>query len=168
MFFARTAQGGARPWRSRRFRLLTALLLVTLAFSVTTYGATAGTSWCRSDPVLLIDGDLVSIFVAGPLTAPLEVTGPTKVIIAVPEGVQADLLLTDLGFGRGWDVSIEESPRLSKSRFSGTEVMVSVYVPAKTDDMTVRVEFAPRVLGILFPESSEGTSNSWVHLKGEL
>lgn len=149
-------------------RFLVSLLLVTLALSVTTYGASAGTSWCRSDPLLLIDGDVAQVFVAGPLTAPLQVTGPTEVIVTVPVGVRADLILTDLGFGRGWEVTIEESPRLQKSRLHGIEVMVSVYVPTRTDDMAVRIEFAPRIVGILSPQSVEGTSNSWVHLKGRL
>jgi hypothetical protein len=100
-----------------------------------------------------------------PSTAPLQVTGPTKVVVSVPVGVDAELILTDLGFGRGWDVTIEESRRLRNHRIHGTEVMVSVYVPARPDKMAIQVEYAPRIVGILNPASVEGTSNSWVHLK---
>jgi hypothetical protein len=135
---------------------------------VSSYGALAGTAWCRSDPILVIDNTLTQVFVSGPLTAPLRVTGPTEVIVTVPTGVRADLILTDLGFGRGWDVTIKESSSLRHNhRIHGTEVLVSVYVPARTD-MPIRLETSTRLLGILSPASVEGTANSWVHLKTRL
>jgi hypothetical protein len=51
---------------------------------------------------------------------------------------------------------------------NGIEVLVEVFVPATDDEMPVRVEFAPRILGILWPASAEGTANSWVRLRTEL
>jgi hypothetical protein len=65
----------------------------------------AGRAWCRTDPLVRIGGDLADIFVAAPPKALLVVTGPNEVVVTVPKGVPARLILADLGFGRGEKVS---------------------------------------------------------------
>jgi hypothetical protein len=112
----------------------------------------------------LIDGAIADVFVSAPLTAPLKVTGPTEVVITVPEGVETAVVLTDLGFGRGETVTFKESARLRRTA-DGVQLKVAVRVPARDDEMPVRVEFAPRILGILWPDSAEGTANDWVVLR---
>ena len=42
---------------------------------------------------------------------------------------------------------------------------IEAYVPATDDAMPVRVEFAPRAVGILWPASAEGTANEWITLR---
>src|SRR3954466_6253776 len=85
----------------RRARALSVVALTLLALLLTTSGAFAGRTWCRTDPVVTINDSVADVFVGGPLTAPLQVTGPTQVVVTVPMGVNAGLLLSDLGFGRG-------------------------------------------------------------------
>jgi hypothetical protein len=140
------------------------------ALAATSRGAEARRAWCRADPIVVIDGAIVDIFVSAPLgelvTALLTVTGPNQIVVTVPNGVNAWLLLSDLGFGRGNTVSFAQSADLQKTD-DGVQVRVDVYVPAK-GSFPVRVDFAPRLLGILSPESTEGVTNSWFGLTTNL
>jgi hypothetical protein len=133
-------------------------------------GADAHRAWCRTDPIVIIDGAIVDIFVSAPLgdlvKAILTVTGPNKIVVTVPQGVKAWLLLSDLGFGRGNTVTFAQSPDLQRTA-DGVQVKVEVFVPAK-GSFPVRVDFAPRILGILAPESAEGVTNSWFSLTTDL
>ncbi len=142
------------------------LALVVLALAPARDTA-AAVQWCRTDPVVSIGGDVADIFVAAPFDAPLKVTGPNQVVVVVPNGVPAHLVLKDLGFGKGEEVTFQESAKL-KATEDGIEVVVKVMVPASEDDMPVRVEFAPRVVGVLQPASAEGTANEWVTLRTSL
>jgi hypothetical protein len=140
-------------------------LLVALAalLLLTVQGASASKGWCMTDPVVAIDGQLADIFVAAPLDAPLLVTGPTQIVVAVPVGVDAWLVASDLGFGKGEEVSFTESRALRVTN-EGIEVRVAVYVPATDGAMPVKVDFAPNVIGLLQPASAQGTANEWVRL----
>jgi hypothetical protein len=141
------------------------LLLLSLAILAVLFGplaqqADASKAWCRTDPIVVIDGHLTDVFVAGPLKALLVATGPTEIVVTVPTGVDAWLLLPDLGFGRGVNVSFEESSTLTTSR-KGVQIEVAVFVPA-SEDIPIRVEVASRVLAILWPASAEGAANQWL------
>ena len=154
--FARLRSTPAVVWR--------ALLLAALLIPMLADDAAAGRAWCRTDPLVSIDGELADIFVVGPITALLDVTGPNEIVVTVPEGVRTRLILNDLGFGRGNKVTFKESDRLQVIR-SGVEVQVDVRVPARDDDMPIRVEFGPRILGILWPAEAKGTANEWMTLR---
>lgn len=145
-------------------RLIMTFALIILAFTLTSAPASAGYGWCRTDPVVLIDGRIVNVTVTGPLLAPLKVTGPNQMVIRTPEDVDSYLVLKDLGFGRGEVVSFETTPRLKKTD-QGIEVEVAVYVPARDSSMFVGVEFAPHIVGLLAPSKAEGTANEWVVLR---
>lgn len=140
-----------------------ALVLVCLVLALTAQSAAAGVKWCRSDPVLLIDGNLADVFVSIPLDDLLTVTGPTKFVITKPVGVSATLLVAGVGFGYGEEVWFEDSPSL-KVTSKGIQLRIRVRVPAR-DAIPVLVEFAPRVVGILAPDSAEGTANEWIPLR---
>lgn len=148
-------------------RLVTALTLALLALTIAIAPVSAGHGWCRTDPIVLIDGRIVDIFITGPLDAPLKVTGPNQVVIRTPPDVNSYLVLKDLGFGRGEIVSFETTPQLERTE-QGIEVEVAVYVPASDTSMFVGVEFAPNVLGLLNPSTVEGTANEWVVLEAVL
>ena len=152
------------PRCTRRAQLCSALALLALSLVLAVPGVGAGRGWCRSDPVVLIDGEVADVFVLAPLDAPLKVTGPTEIVITTPVGVEADLVLAGPGFGQGEEVRFAESRRLRRTA-TGIEVEVKVYVPATDDAMPVLVEFAPRIVGILWPASAEGTANAWVTLR---
>ena len=120
----------------------------------------AGRGWCRADPLLLVNGETADVWVGSTLQALLDTTGPIRLAVTTPVGVHAQHVISDLGFGRGYDISIGTSPDLEWSSES-IELEIAVWVPARSD-LPVTVEFAPRVLGILWPASASGSTNSWV------
>jgi hypothetical protein len=153
-----------RPVRSGLWGRLAIVLLLVAALSVLlSPGALAARAWCKTDPLIMVDGDLANIFVMSSLTAPLKVTGPTEIVVAVPEGVSARLIFADLGFGRGQVVRFVTDPQLQVTDV-GRELRIAVRVPARDAALPVRVEFAPHILGILAPASAEGLANEWVTL----
>ena len=147
--------------------VLTGVIIAAAMLVAAAPRATASKGWCRTDPVVMIAGEVVDIFVSAPFDAPLHVTGPTEVVVTVPVGVDAQLVATDLGFGQGVEVTFAESARL-KATANRIEVKTAVLVPATDSAMPVRVEFAPRVVGLLAPAEAEGTANSWVALRTSL
>ena len=163
MHAVRRRFGSSPGWKSN-VSVLPLVLMVVVAALATATDAAAIRTWCRTDPVVAIDGELADVFVAAPANAPLLVTGPNRIVVKVPPGVRARLVASDVGFGKGEEVTFEESRKLRVTD-DGIEVRVEVYVPATDDDMPVRVEFAPRVVGILSPASAEGTANAWVSLQ---
>lgn len=143
------------------------LIAVTLAFTallVAGMPVSAGVGWCRTDPIVLIDGRVVNITITGPLVAPLKVTGPNIVVVKTPPNVPTQLVLTDLGFLHGEIVRFETSDDLQVTP-EGVEVEVRVFVPAWDTDMYVGVELGQDIVGILFPSRAEGTANEWVVLR---
>jgi hypothetical protein len=144
-------------------RFASAALFALLALTVIAAPTSAGHGWCRSDPVVFIDNRIVDVWVTAPLLAPLKVTGPNQVVITTPTDVDGYLVLADLGFGRGEDVTFQTSPNLHRTA-NGVEVQVAVYVPSRDTSMFVGVEFAPDIVGLLAPTKASGTANQWVVL----
>ena len=162
--FGARSVGSVTNRRNRLAFLLIAVLLSVGGSTLIAPETAAYRTWCRSDPVIVIDGVLVDIFVSAPPDALLKVTGPTEVVVTLPRGVDVQLVVTDLGFGHGERVYFEESGKL-KATDDGIDVRVNVYVPSRDDDMPVLVEFAPRIVGLLAPTSAEGTANQWITLE---
>jgi hypothetical protein len=152
--------------RDRRSLLMAGGALVAARFGLSERAASAGRGWCRSDPVLLIDGVLADLFSAVPLDSVLKVTGPTQIVVTAPSSVKLALAIPGLGFLRGEKVSFRRSRKLKQTR-DGIELKIAVLVPA-SDDVPVRIDFAPRVLGILKPESADGQANRWIELSTKL
>jgi hypothetical protein len=143
-----------------------AFALVVLAMMMLAAPASAGRAWCAADPVAVVDGKVADIKVASSLDALFEVTGPNKLVLVVPEGVNGWFLLSDLGFGRGYNLDVEHSSDLQKT-WRGTEIMIKVYVPAKDDSLPVTVTYRPHLLGLLNltkAASVSGSSNEWLTL----
>lgn len=153
----------SRLSRRSMVRLL-GLSAIALPLGATRREAAASHAWCRTDPVIMVDGELADIFISAPIEAPLLVTGPTEVVVSIPVGVEASVIATGVGFGKGEVVSFVEAKNLKKTA-RGIELKIAVYVPATDDEMPVLVEFAPRIIGLLSPASAEGTANEWVTLK---
>jgi hypothetical protein len=142
-------------------RSATALAIAGIASGARSTDAARG--WCRSDPLILIDGELADIFCTAPLSMLLKATGPNQIVVTVPKGVKTHLVLAGIGFGRGEKVTFKTSKKLKKKN-GRIDVVVKALIPAK-EDLPVGVEFAPRILGILNPDTAEGFANSWVTLK---
>lgn len=120
---------------------LVALLAIVLLASAPL--ASASIRWCKTDPIVEIDGREVNIFVFGERALKERATGPTEVTVTVPPHVQADLVSTDDGFnGHGERVTFETSKWLHVTP-DGVQIQVAVRVPAD-DQYAVRVKVADR------------------------
>ena len=141
-----------------------ALLVSILTFVLAVPGTSAGIGWCRDDPVVVVDGQIANLYVSARFEDLPEVTGPTDIVISTPVGVDVALAVEGPGFGYGEHVSFVESQSLQVTT-EGIEVRIKVRVPARSDTMPIRVEFAPQVVGTLQPATAEGTANEWVALR---
>jgi hypothetical protein len=152
--------------QSRRRVLQSAVVMALGAATANFQTSLAGRGWCRSDPLITIEGVPADIFCTARLTALLSVNGPTEIVVSVPVGVSTALVLAGPGFGWGEEVRFEETDRLQRSE-SSVDLEVAVYVPAK-EDLAIGVEFAPRVVGILSPARADGFANQWITLATQL
>jgi len=79
-----------------------------LATVATVKPASAGRSWCKTDPEFLINGKLLHVYLSGPVELHQTVTGPSQVTLYVPSnGVDAQFIWADDGFGGlgyTWDI----------------------------------------------------------------
>ena len=142
-------------------RMAKACLLALALLTFNSFSTSASIGWCRSDPVLQIEGALADIFVSIPASDVPEVTGPTQFVITTPVGVKKAVLLTSPGFRYGETVTFQESHAL-KMNSKGIQLRIAAYVPSMDGTTPVLVEFAPRVVGILSPISAKGSTNQWI------
>jgi hypothetical protein len=110
---------------------------------------------------VVIDGTIADVFVGSTPFALPETTGPIQIVVTVPSGTTTAHLISDLGFGHGYDLCFVEWPDLVGSD-NGLPVLVDVFVPATDDSLRVSVNVAARLLGFLWPAGSDGTANTWV------
>jgi hypothetical protein len=159
---------GASSVQSRRRVLRTAAALVTMAVAAAADSqvARASRGWCRSDPLILIEGVVVDIFCTAPPAVLLQASGPTEIVVSLPVGVKPTLVLAGVGFGRGENVRFEETERLQRSD-TAIPLEVAVYVPARKS-LAIGVEFARNLVGILEPVRAEGATNQWITLATQL
>ena len=148
--------------------LMTALTALVFAGGVAVSETDAARGWCQADPVIMVDGQLADVFVGSSATMLLKATGPIKMVITIPSGSTGFVVLTDLGFLHGYDITFKHSSNLTKTK-RHTQVKVSVYAPATTSSLPVTVTFAPRSLNsslkeILFGTNVTGSANQWVSL----
>jgi hypothetical protein len=149
---------------ARRLVVVNVLAATILAFAFTFQSAapaSASIGWCRSDPVVVLDLAVADVFTSAKLSDLPKITGPTQVVIVIPSTVKTAIGIPTLGFGYGEQVTFERSNGL-KATLSRIELRVKVYVPSTDSTTPIRVEFAPRVLGILSPTSAQGFANSWI------
>ena len=145
-------------------RLVLLLGLVVVWFLLAT-GADARPTWCRTDPVVQIDGQTVHIYLSSYLAMNDAATGPTQIVVTVPTGVEAVLRAADPGFGgHGYDVRFAESAAL-KTTPRRLQVHVAVYAPATDDSLPVVVDVVPFGDGRIAGGSASGTANAWILLK---
>jgi hypothetical protein len=151
-------------------RLLIAIVAtLTLMSATSVTDASAARGWCRADPVIMVDGQLADVFVGSKVEMLLQATGPIKMEIIIPTGSKGAVILTDLGFLKGYNIVFKQSSSLKRTA-THTQVRIRVYAPAKTSSLPVTVTFAPRTLltsslfDILIGTSVTGTSNQWVTL----
>ena len=158
---SRTRVGSVGRQRSFVRVVLVALLLGVFGLSLGTSDAGAWRTWCRSDPVVSIDGQLVDISVGIPPDQLFSVTGATQIVVKVPPKVSAELVVNDPAHGYPNEVSFRTSKRLDKTN-RGIEVRIEVYVTASDDAMPVEVRVTPQVESLATPVVIEATANEWI------
>lgn len=109
----------------RRFVISTLLpIMAILALAVP---ADAGWIWCRTDPVVRLDGTLVDILIAIPVDYVPAVNGPTRFEIQTPRGVERELILNDVGYnGYGSEVVFTDGPGAVRDKEFPTTIKVQV------------------------------------------
>ena len=148
---------------------LSLLAAFVLSLAIAAPHADAARGWCMADPLIMVDGQLADVFVSSDPAMLLKASGPIEMVISIPVGSKGVVILTDLGFGRGYKISFKQSSALKRTS-THTQVQVSVRAPNTGSSLPVKVTFAPRTLksglaDILFGQSVTGYSNSWVTLK---
>jgi hypothetical protein len=109
----------------RRFVIST--LLPILAMLALATPADAGWIWCKTDPVVRLNGTLVDILIAIPLDSVPAVNGPTQFEIQTPRGVERELILNDLGYnGHGSEVVFTDGPGVVLNQEFPTTIRVHV------------------------------------------
>jgi hypothetical protein len=132
-----------------------ALALVPAA--VRSEPAAAGRTWCRLDPVVKIDGKTADIWLSSYQELNQAATGPTKIVISMPTGIQGSVLATDRGFGGlGYDIRFETTSTLSSS--GSIKVKIAVYTPSSNSTLPLKVEFTPRSSGL-----ASGSASGYVN-----
>jgi hypothetical protein len=145
------------PTLSRRRALrLAAVPAVQLAGEVP-----AGRTWCRFDPTVSIDGQIVHLWVSGLLDEHYDVAGSTQVVFRIPPGVQHELLAQDASFGLGYGISFQEDRKLKAT--GKIEITAEVYVPATRTDKNqpILVEWIPDGT-VKTSDARQGKIDTWI------
>jgi hypothetical protein len=118
--------------------------------------------WCKTDPVIQIDGQnahvYIAAYVANNKAARRLSTAPIRVVITIPPGVSHKKLHGNNGFGFGYDQEIAEDPALPATA-EVVPVHVSVTVPMSNDEIKVKSYLVPSGHGRLRPGEEHGTAN---------
>ena len=111
----------------RRIRLRAVSALIGLLAVLPLALPVQAVLWCKTDPVVRLNGTQVHILVALPEEYVPYVTGPTEVEIKTPKGVVRELLFTDPGFnGHGEVVHFNDLRGTVRSKTFPTEIRVKV------------------------------------------
>ncbi len=134
------------------------LLLVTL-IPVPHAGATA--IWCKSDPVVRLNGTVVDMAIAIPLEYVLLVDGPVRYEIRTPRSTTRELLVTGPGFnGYGEEVVFTNGEGVVVDNQIPTRILVTVPID---ESRLAPGEVVPTELTVVpakgFPVVVQGTSD---------
>jgi hypothetical protein len=153
----------------RLVKLLVATFVCAILISATSAPqASAARGWCRMDPIIMVDGQLADVFIGSTLEMLVSATGPIQLEITIPTNSTGFVVLTDLGFLKGYNIVFKKSSALTRT-WNHTQIQIRVYAPAKNSALPVTVNFAPRSLTsslweILIGTSVDGHANQWVSL----
>jgi hypothetical protein len=137
----------------------TAGIVLLLALVLNVQFAEAGRLWCKADPIVTLDGRIVSISLAIPLEYLLLVTGPTVIEITTPPDVERVLIVNDVGFLHGSIVRFKDGG--GKVVDGEIPVTITASVPIDTSrlepDATVPLEITVLTDYLLY-ETAIGTT----------
>jgi hypothetical protein len=122
----------------------------------------AGRQWCRSDPVIMINGEVADVLIFSLDAMADSATGPVEIVVTLPPDMSGSVLATDLGFGGyGYAIRFDTSHKL-RATDSTIPIRIAVYAPATDTRLPVLVDFVPRSNGALSVASATGSANNWV------
>jgi hypothetical protein len=98
----------------------------------------AARGWCQADPLFKIGDYLFDVTLSSDPAMLASATGPVKLTVSVPKEVSAQHVVSDLGFGHGYDVKVVKDRRLRAARTS-IDVRVAVKAPAADSSLPVNV-----------------------------
>jgi hypothetical protein len=108
-------------------RLTTASCVSLLALLLLAMPAAAGVSWCRSDPIVVLDGTEVQVWVAMESDYEHLVSGPIQVTIFTPNKVSKETTYLDDGFnGNGEEVRFRHRDKVADDGSFPVEIRVRV------------------------------------------
>lgn len=109
-------------------RCLSAILALSALLELA-FPASAGLSWCKTDPIVTISGTAVQILVSLPQEYTQYVDGAIKVNLTTTKGVDRRVIITDSGYnGNGETVNWSEDNSLSNF-FGALPVGITVRIP---------------------------------------
>ena len=147
------------------WRWASALVLVTGLMLLSSSAVSAGRQWCRSDPVIMIDGEVADVLIYSSDAMAAAATGPVEIVVTLPPDMSGSVLATDLGFGGyGYAIRFDTSHKLRVTD-STIPVQIAVYAPATDTRLPVVVDFVPRSIGALSDASATGSANGWVKVR---
>lgn len=154
--------------RRGALKLFGAAVLGAAASSRLLGEADAARGWCRADPLFKIGNYTFDVVVSSKVAMLTSATGPVKLTVYVPQGVNAMHLISDLGFGHGYDVSVRTSSTLKATKNSiGVKVVVNA--PAKDTTLPVTVHMTSLSTEVLVSYSTaSGTANDTITWTGEI
>jgi hypothetical protein len=106
----------------------------------------AGRLWCKADPVVMLDGRLISVNVSIPIEYVLLVDGPVQIEITTPPSVDRYLIVNDLGYLRGSVVTFKDSDESVTDGWIPVHINASV---AMNDRYVSSDEVVPLQISIL-------------------
>lgn len=150
-----------------RWRRVLAIFGALSAVVILTASVSAGRAWCRADPIVVINGSVVDIQVGSTLEMYKSATGPIEMVVTVPHGSHAFVLLEDFGFGKGYNTKVVKG-----NVPNGARAVVAVYAPAANSSLPVSVHGLRVTVdlwgllrlrpNILWAGSMQGSANSWI------
>lgn len=157
----------ARPFRATVFALVAAIALM-LPISGGSQTAEARSVWCSGDPIILVNGNVVSVTVHVPLDR-MKDLDYVEVIFHVPANADVTLLLNDSLLVPAKTRYVKDQPAQRGGLLSGTPIPVEIIAHHEGAPMPI----AATTLSVLGRGTSlwtEGTSASplWVTTSGLL
>ncbi len=127
--------------------------------------ALAGLAWCRTDPVVRIDGRRLDIGVEAQETMLDNRTGPIKVRVQIPENSTFAVVYADNGFGLGYDIDPVRLAGLEREP-GRTQYRVRVYCPSSASELVhIYTDPLDSNHGSAF---NTGLANDWITVGGSV
>lgn len=147
--------------RRHALKMFGGLALAAVPALAVAEDALAGITWCRTDPVVTLNGKKFHIYVLSTKEMFTSRTGPTEIIVKYPQGVNAtgSLLPNDNGFGLGYNLNLQSTSGLTYTS-SSFQVRIAVRVGANNSALPVRME-ANRASDGKLVGTAQAYANNW-------